>query len=218
MNGIEKITEKILADARADAQAVTDAARVDADDIRRASSVRVDAIRRSYEIRVEELRRDLASRAESASAAERRNASLNARARLIDRAFDEARERILLLGEDEYYAFLEGLLGKVIEERTKCDAQNEAGTDEYDEFDAYELSLNTKDLKKYGKRLIDAFKGKAGSKKLVLSDQPCQIDGGFMLRWGQVDMNCSVSGLISRSRDVCERGVCEILYPRRNEG
>ena len=218
MNGIEKITDKIIADARTDAQAVIDEARREAEEIGASAEARAEAIAKTYSARADELRADLESRTESASASERRNASLNARARLVDRVFNEARDRILAMDGEEYYAFLEGLLGRVIADRATCDAANEAGTDEYDEFDRYELSLNERDAEKYGQRLVKAFGGKAGEKKLVLSGEKAPIDGGFMLRWGQVDMNCSISGLIARSRDNCERGVCDILYPRGNEG
>ena len=218
MNGIEKITEKIIADARADADNVIEDAERDAEDIRAAGKARCETVKRSYDARVAALRDDLAARGEAASVAERRNASLNARARLIDRAFNEARERIALMGEDEYYAFVETLLSRVAAERTECDAANEAGTDEYDEFDTYELILNARDSAKIGKKLIDKFGGRLGTKNLVLSEETANIDGGFMLRWGQVDMNCSVSGLIARSRDLCEREVCDILYPQGNKG
>ena len=218
MNGIEKITERIIADARADAERIIAEAEAEAEEIKSSGRSRAAAVSRSEAERAEKLRAELSARAESASAAERRSASLNARARLIDRAFAEAKNRILSLPEKEYGGFLEKLLAGSAAERAASDAANEAGTDEYDEFDRYELLLNARDRELYGKKLVESVGGRIGEKELVLSDETCDVDGGFMLRWGRIVLNCSVSGLVARSRDLYEREVCDLLYPRGIKG
>ena len=217
MNGIEKITEKILGDAYVAAAETLNAADSEAGDLIAAAESRADAIRRTYDSRCADLNAELSSRAESVSESEFRNAELIARAKLVDRVFNEAKERLLSLDEKGYYTFLSKLLKNVAAERAEADKAIAAGNDEYDDFDGYELQLNPADRARFGDKLIDSLKGKIGKKPISVSDKDCDIDGGFILRWGQVDVNCSISRLIEGARDAHERDVCAILYPTKDE-
>jgi len=216
MNGIERITEKIVSDAKAEAQALLDAAYAEFDDTISSANARAGAVAAAYGERLEKQRADAAARADSAGDLEKRNASLAARANLVERAFNEAHKRVLELPENEYYAFLETLLAKTAKERAAEDLSHESGNDEYDEFDKYELLMNEKDRTAFGERLVGSLSGKIGKKELVLSEETVEIDGGFILKWSRVDLNCSVSQLIRAARDRLEREVCAILYPQKD--
>lgn len=213
MNGIEKITEKIVADARADAQKVMDAAYAESDEILSSATARARAVSALYDERLAKQREDADARANSASDTERRNANLAARANLIDRAFNEAHERLKSMSEDEYYAFLEKLLKSMLSDRVECDRSNAESNDEYDEIDAYELYLNSADRERFGEKLVAAAKDVTD--KITLSKGSAEIDGGLVLRCGLIFLNASFDTLIAMARDKYEREVCDILYPSK---
>lgn len=214
MNGIDKITEKIISDAREKAQKALDAAYAERDELISSANARARAVTSAYDERLEKQRSDAEMRAESANEQEKRNASLVARANLIERAFTEAHRRLSDMRGEEYFDFLTKLLAGTVKEREAADAAIDAGTDEYDEFDRYELMLNSRDRAEFGERLVAFAGGKIGSKELALSDENADIDGGFILHWGRVYLNCSLAGLIRTARDTMEREVCDILYGR----
>ena len=212
-NGIEKITEKILADARKYADAKIAAANAEAEDIIASAQMRAESISDSYRRRISAIDAESKARAASAEEFEMRNAGLAVRAEMIGRVFSAAHDRLLAMPDDRYLGFLEKLLSGAMKERENSESAKTETLDDYDEFDKYELLLNARDRERFGEKLTEFACKASGDKPVVLSGEVADIDGGFLLRWGAVDLNCSFSQLVSRAREDMERDVCEILYP-----
>ena len=84
------------------------------------------------------------------------------------------------MGADEYFEFLSKLL--------ENNAEDEAGT----------IYFNEKD----SSRIPESFKKKLSDKKLTLSDECVDIDGGFIIKYGKIDINCSISGIFEDKRNT----------------
>ena len=109
MNGIEKITQQIGADARAEAEAILAKARAEA-----------DAITDDYARRCEKAAADAAAKGKAAAAQreerlasvagmEARKAALAAKQEMVTKAFDLALEKLCALPEDQYVDLLASL-------------------------------------------------------------------------------------------------------------
>ena len=191
MNGIEKIIDKILEDARTYADKITAEAKTEAADIiaeaEKSAARLIDDARRHAE--KEAL--DIEERARSSAGLAGRNTLLEAKNALIDRTFDMANHKVLSLDRDSYYALLASLL-----ENAAADFPD----------GRYIMSVNAKD-RDIAQLVIDGT-----AVDVMLSDYNAQIESGFILRRGNIEVNCSVEKIIVRLRHTLESDVCKMLF------
>ncbi|MGI6167051.1 MAG: V-type ATP synthase subunit E [Eubacteriales bacterium] len=221
MTGLEKITSRIIADAESDARATL------AEAEKKRSAVLAEYAARANEIRerlLSEAERGVAeimSRAESAAAMQARNILLTEKSRLLDAAFDGARSRILSMPDGEYLEFLSGLLFSAMLEQLETERVNRELYGEVDlpVVDSYEVILNAKDHQRCGNDLVarvrELLRDKADpgvAEKLMLSADTADIEGGLILRYGDVSINCSLSVLIDSIRNSVEAEVYKVLF------
>lgn len=117
-----------------------------------------------------------------------RDARLDCRRAEIDRTFAEAREKLLGLPDAEYFDFLATVLAQ-----TDC-----RGT----------LYLNERDLK----RDTVAFAEKLSARGIVLSGESVPLDGGFLLKDGEIEINASLTALFREKRSDLVDAVNRILF------
>lgn len=223
MTGLSRITDKILAEARADAAAKL--AEADA----RCAEIAKEAAERAAELRAgieEDAKKEavgIVIRTKSGEAVVRRNTVLEARAALIDEAFDTAKKEILHLSEDRYLELLVMILGSCLRQQIENERVSRElyGEEEAPEFDAYEVLLCERDLNRLGTRLIEELgKRRAAevstlTRPLVLGAEPVAIDGGLILRCGAMELNCSLSTLFKDIRPELEAKVARKLFPEK---
>ena len=215
MNGIEKIIARIAEDAAQECERILAEARAQADEIVAAGRNRAATVEGSYGEKIEAGRELMLSRTASSADAEKRAAALKARSELVSEVFDVAAERVKTLPEDKYFALLEKLYRKVCAAR-EADCTSDNANDDPEEFDNYLLSLNAAESARYGVDLLAVVPEVAG-KPVVLSDTPCDIDGGFIFTWGNVSVNCSISKIIDAARETMELDVYRILFPQKDQ-
>ena len=221
MTGLSKITDKILAEARADA------AKMLADANARCSEISGDYARRGAEIRkrIEEDARaeaaEIVSRAKSSDAMLRRNSLLKARGDQIDRAFELAGREMLNLSDDRYLEMLLLFLSAALRRQLADEASNRElyGDDETVSVACYEVLLNERDRERLGARLMEEF-GKRFADSLpigrvALAADMASIDGGLLLRCGSMEINCSVKALVDEIRPELEAKVSRRLFPEK---
>ncbi len=226
LNGLEKITDKILADAN------ERAAKILAD-----SEAECERIRAEYEAKAAAIRDRLLSEAESEGMAHvarakadasnlRRNLLLEKQSELIDGVFDAALENTKKLPDASYIELLSGLLSAAFLEQIETEQAVSAlgGDEESEPIEAYELLLNARDRERCGVRVIEETKkhlqNKAPAEKLdrlVLGEKPVSIDGGLILRAGAVEANCSLSLLFALLREELEAEVSRALFEARGQ-
>ena len=223
MTGLEKITGKILAEAQADADQTIADAKVKCDATAAQYRTRADALEEKLR---EDARREgerIITRARSAAEMDKRNILLSARVDVIDDTFGEAYAALKSLPEEEYLSFLVKLLTDAliarVNERNKSLALYGEGEEVSEEPDRYEVILNAADREKYGDRLLQGVRravvGRVDTavlEKLSLSDRTARIDGGMILKYGDVETNCSLDMVFADARERMEAEVSRMLF------
>ncbi len=220
VTGLEKITEKILAQARAEADAILAEANAEAERIRADYASRAAALREQITEESEREGIELISRAKSASANRKRDLLLQTQSRLIDDVFQGTLEGIKTQGLEAYTDLLVGLLTAALSEQAKAERESRQlyGEEDMPVFDQYEVLLNARDRERCGAALIERVKKTGGKlpaemlQKLKLADSTASIDGGLILRCGSIEANCSLSLLFAQLREELEPEVCRVLF------
>lgn len=198
MKGIEKITARIAADAETEIAG-----------IRQESDQRIAQIRADYEKQAQEsaaaiLRegekenRQRASRIERTAQLESKRSILTMKQEMVSKAFELAKEKIAQMPQADYVDFL-----------VKQVAQAASSGREM-------LILNQQDRQRCGKQVVEAAnealkaKGLAGA--LSLSEETRPMTGGFVLKQGDVEVNCTVDLLLELARGELAAQVAEVLF------
>ena len=227
INGLDRITEKILAEARQEADRIISDAEAECARISAEYAARAEAIRESLTAEAERKGTDLIARAKSAAATKKRNTMLQTRAQLIDDVFDGTLASLRNLTGEKYTEVLAGLLCSAVLEQVEAEKISSTlyGEEEAMAPERYEVLLNARDRERVGKALIDAARkqlsGKLSAevlKKLMLSEKTVSIDGGLILRCGDIESNCSFALLFAQLREELEGEVSRALFDteRRN--
>ena len=196
MGGLDAIISQIGADARGEAAAIVEAAERRAETIGRAADddaarALADAGRAREAIRV-----DVLARRRGAVRMERSRALLATRQRLIDEALEDVRAQLLALPDREYF----NLMLRI--------AEKAAGPGEA------ELRLGERDLARVPEAFVAALDALAcelgGSVRLAV--EPADIDGGFVLSWGDVEERCSVDALLAVGSERLRDRLSSLLF------
>ncbi|MBR6230618.1 MAG: hypothetical protein IKR00_01635 [Lachnospiraceae bacterium] len=198
MKGVEKITERILAEANEAANAAKSEAEAKAKEILEEFEGKA---KQTYEQMVAN------GRVEAAAAAERkvRTAKLQAKKDIlgtkqefINKAYTIAQESILAMPEDEYVDLLA---------RKACEASI-SGEEA--------VILNEDDKSVLGQKVVDAANAllaSAGKKaSLTLSDETAKMIGGLFLKQNDVSVNCSIDSIIGTFREDLDVKVAKVLF------
>jgi len=198
MNGIEKITAKLEAEARAEIDSVNAETAAKCEEIKKEYEKkaqdeywkRVKAGTKSCENRVE--------RMASAADMEARKSILAFKQEMVSKAFARAVENITGMPREEYIEFLAGQTAKAAS----------TGTEEliFNERDRKELGA---DAAKAANALLKK-KGIAGG--LTVSAETRDIPGGLIVKQGDIEVNCSVDILVQLYRNELASQVAEILF------
>lgn len=195
MNGLEKITDRIVSDAREKAaellsEAKTQAAQVAADYEGRANDILTEA-----RAKAEAQGAQTAQRAEAAGALEGRKWVLSAKQQLLEDTFAAALEKLCALPKEEYTALLT---------RQLLDAAQ----------GGEEVIFNQGDRARVGKEVVTAVNEKLKGGRLTLSEETRDIKGGFILRSGLVELNCALETLVEQEKEALSAQVASRLFPK----
>ena len=198
MNGIEKITQRIAAEAQAEKEAVLQDA-----------EKRCDAVKAEYQEKAEELYAQTVKKGkdeiEQYLLREDRAEKLNARKEvltekqaLVGTVFGKVRERLAGMSEDDYVSFLARLAAKA----------SVSGKES--------IELSGKDAAGIGEKVAEAanaiLRAEGKTAELTLSENEGPASGGLILREGNIEVNCSTDILLEQSRSELEAGLAGILF------
>jgi V/A-type H+-transporting ATPase subunit E len=211
MEGIEKITGRILSDARAEAEAVLAAAKAEAESLAESYKSQAKTLRDRSEADARAEGETLLARVDSSGSNVRRNMILEEKNRLLDEAFALALEK--LPSDPGYPDFLEKLLAAAI--KSNVDRENAAVIADPDFVltDEYEVRFAPADAA-LSDMLLEAGRKTASDcgKTLIRGADADEINNGFILRCGQVLTNCSAEKLIEQLRPSAEAGAVSLLF------
>jgi len=198
MAGADKLTERIISDARLKAEQHLKHAHEEADSILKSSAEEAERNRMrmldNAKIEADEARKKMLS----AAALDARKQKLKVKQEVIDLVFQKALEQLCSLPEDEYFNILAEMIASIIQNGTaeivlcSADKQKYAGT--------FEQKIN---------KLI---KDKGSKAVVSLSSKTRDIKGGFILKMGDIEVNSSFDALIRMKRDELEPEIVKILY------
>jgi len=198
MTGTEKIKAKILEDAENKAYQIEEQARQEARDITGLALKEAEIKRAEILAKAETEGQETYRRLISVAGLEARKEILNAKQDMVEQAFTKAIEKITSLPDAEYQ--------KMLEEMVAGAASDGAG----------EILLSERDGKRIGSNFADNINrrlkttGKNGTVKL--SDEKIQTQGGFVLRYGDMEINGTFEIVFDMLRPQIENDVVDILF------
>lgn len=216
MNGLDKITEKIARDAKEEAKKYYENADITVAHLKSEAIDRMMRMEKEYAERAEKMSAECLERAESSAESIYRGAILEKKAEMVELAFSSAAEKIRSLSKREYVDFMTPAVISTVRERkaAKEKISELYGADEAELDCTYELIFSEKDKKSGAAKEIfeKASLQLADVDGFVLSKKRADIDGGFILRCNDVEINCSVDFMVAEAREKCEKKVIEKLF------
>lgn len=228
MEGIEKITAKIIQDSEAEVTRILEETERKARSIGEEAQAQADREREEILARGRRTAGERLERLKSAAQMERRKLELAAKQEVLAEAFDLALEQLCALPEQEYVA----LLTKLALEATSTGRE--------------QLIFSPQDRSRVGKQVVvaanealvkgvvpelpeaiteskvGAFLGKVvnttaamvtGTGLLTLSEETRPIRGGFIMVDGDIEVNCAFETLVRLQREKLEKEVAGVLFP-----
>ena len=187
-------SEKILAGIAEESKAQAD--KINSDAEKQAADI-IAAAREEAESEAEKIRAEAEKKAEliinsGKSSAEllKRDTALKCRRGLIEKALITVADTVNAYSDKDYFDFLLTLIKK--------EKLNGKG----------EVYLSVKDKA----RDIAAFKSELSALDLTLSDTFADINGGFILKYGDIQINGELSALIHEKRDVLTDELNKALF------
>ena len=194
MKGIEKITARIASDAEKENALIREATE------KRIAEIRAEYEKKANDAYEEHLRTGLrdaeqyASRIERTAQLETKKAALAVKQEMVSQAFKLAEEKLTSMPEQQYIEFL---TRKACEAGFKGDA---------------ELVMNENDRAAVGQKVADAVNAAVSEGKVTLADDTKEMLGGFILRQGSVEVNCTVDIMLELIRGEAAAQVAGILF------
>lgn len=216
VNSTEKITGRIISLAESDADKIISDAEKEAASIIEEYKNKATEIAASAEAETKNEVESILARAKSTSEKIERNVALDAKSAKIDETFEKARIKLLSLSDSDYEKMLALMLSSTVKKQIEIEkislAQDTDG--EYEVTDNYYVILCEKDKKRLGASLLSEAKkvAEASKKTLSFSESTADIDGGFILQCGNIEINCSIGLILAQLRTTLEGDVYKVLF------
>ena len=192
MNGIEKITGRIEADAQEQAKAI--AAEAEA----RCAEIRADYDKQAQDQYWARVRDGVKACMGRLAEMEARKSVLALKQEMVDAAFAAALDKICTMPQADYVAYLAKLAAQAATTGTET------------------LVFNAKDQAACGQAVVDAAnallaqQGKPG--RLTMSQATRDLRAGFVLQQGDIEVNCAVETIAELCRSDLAAQVAEVLF------
>ena len=229
MEGIEKITAKIVQDAQAEIARMNQETDEKVRSIAEAAQAQADKETADTLARGQRAAQERLERLKSAAKMEQRKLELAARQEMLAQAFDLALEKLCSLSEEAYVQLLTRLVLEASttgKEQLVFSPQDRARVGKQ-----VVVAANEAMVKQVAPELPDAitdtkvgaFLGKVvnsttamvtGTGMLTLSEETRPMKGGFVLVDGDVEVNCAFETLVCLQREKLEKEVDQVLFPK----
>lgn len=196
MAGIDKMTDAILADARAQAAKIIESAKAEAEKEKKAAKDAFEEQKAKSDASIDKDLEDMRVRAESARDLMRRRMILEKKQEIISRIIEKIRARLHDAQPGEYFENIYKMLEKY--------AQGSDGI----------MHLNSADLGRlpsdFTGKIEQITKSKGGH--IELSKEPYDIEDGFVLEYGGTQENCTFRSLIETQKESLYDEINRMLW------
>jgi V/A-type H+-transporting ATPase subunit E len=198
MDALGKMKEVILQEAQLKVDKIIEAAKRNAEEILREAQHEADSERERELAEAKKKANENARRISALADLEARKRLLSAKEELIKEVFEEAKTRLLSFKQEEYIKYLEKML---------FDAASDGGG---------EVIMSEKDRSSIGEKLINWVNSdlkKAGhNSRVQLGESPGDFIGGFILRSGEIETNCTFDAILAGEYEALLVDVAELLF------
>ena len=194
MSGIDRITDKIIEQARLQAKNRVNYALEAAEKAEANLTKRFNRTMESEKKHAASDGDEAAKRVIANVKLEGRKKKLSARQDAVNLVFDKAVEIMAGLPEKDYIEFLSDLAVSVLGK-----GENH-------------LILNAEDRERLGTKLLKVVIGKAPKKTVVISDETVKSSGGLVVRNGDIQTNLTLESIIRLEREKLEADVVGIIF------
>ena len=192
----EQVVEKILADAKAEAEKIKKEAQGKEAAEQAKLSEQLDKYRKQTELLAKKAGEDEKSHILAAARMDIAKEYLAEKRKILDEVFEQARRQLQNLPDEGYRALIKKLI---------LDA-SETGDEEV-VVDTNENRINQEFIKQINRELGPGCKG-----NLRLSDQRQDLGAGFILKRGKIKTNVSLEVLLDRARKELEIDLAKELF------
>ena len=228
MEGIEKITAKIIQDSEAEVTRILEETERKARSIGEEAQAQADREREEILARGRRTADERLERLKSAAQMERRKLELAAKQEVLGEAFDLALDKLCSLPEEDYIALLTRLAVEASEtgkeqlifseaDRARVGKQVVIAANEcLVKGVAPELPGALADTKVgalLGKVVNSTAAMVTGTGLLTLAQETRKMRGGFVMLDNDVEINCTFETLVRLQREKLEKQVAQVLFP-----
>lgn len=197
MTGLEKILKHIEDDATATATASITEANNEAEAIIFAAKEEVEKKRSKFMEQSKHEVEESIKRAESTALLKEKKMILDAKQQVISNVIADAKNVLTQYSSEDYF--------KVVIKMVKKYALGQSGQIVFSNTDKQRLP------DQFEQTIGQALLGIEGA-ALTISEKTESIDGGFILIYSDVEVNCSFDALFFAARESLQDKVCEILF------
>ncbi|MHC4158371.1 MAG: V-type ATP synthase subunit E [Planctomycetota bacterium] len=192
----EQVTEKILADAKAEADKIKTEAEENQAQEKAKLNEELAEYKKQSEVLAQKAAKDKKAHLLAAARMDLAKQFLAEKRKILDEVFQQAHQKLLNLPDGEYRSFMTKLMLDAVETG-----------DEEVIVDGGEKRIDHEFIKQINRQLGPGFKG-----NLKLSDERANIGGGFILKRGKIKNNLSFNVLLSRARRELEIELSKLLF------
>lgn len=194
MAGLDKIIERIQKNSEINCDSILKEAQKQADEIRAASQKQSDSDVEKISAETDRKSKEIVDSAVSGSELEEKKEILSAKVEIINNVIDKVSQTLKDLPDDKYFDAVYKLAAKY--------ARPEEGV----------MYLSSKDLKRLPAGFEKTLNSKLKQGSITVSKDPKDLDGGFILSYGGIEINCSFEALIKESEDDIKDELSRILF------
>jgi V/A-type H+-transporting ATPase subunit E len=192
----EQVVEKILADARAEADKIKKQADDNETGEQNKLSQQLDEYKKQTGILAKQAGEDKQSHILAAARMNIAKEYLAEKRKILDEVFEQARQQLQNLPDAEYHALIKKLLLEAVETG-----------DEKVVVDTNEGRIDHEFIKQINRELGPGFQG-----NLKLSDERQNLGAGFILKRGKINTNVSIEVLLDQARKELEIQLAKELF------
>jgi V/A-type H+-transporting ATPase subunit E len=192
----EQVVEKILSDARSQADKIAAEASEKASTQESEMQSKLAIFRKESATLAENAANDRKLQMLATARMSVQRQQLTVKAKLLDEVFVQAREQIANMPDDQYKELISSLMEKAVETG-----------DELVLIGKDEKRIDNSLIKQINRKLGPGFKG-----NLSLSPESANISGGFILRRGKIQINVSTDVLLGQVREEIEMELAKSLF------
>lgn len=201
MTGLEKIVKHIEEESSSNVQELILKANETASQIIADAQKECEKIKTQLKEKSDSEELAYLQRAESAASLQKKKMILSAKQQMISEVLEKAKESLVNLKEEDYFQTILKMLPKHV-----------LGMDG-------EIVFSKRDHERLPNQFVTKINeviSNVQGATLKISDQVAQIEGGFLLKYGDIEENCSFEALIAMDKDNLQDNLNTLLFEEQS--